>query len=143
MKLVVDASVVVPCFVPERFSIAARRWLDEAAMLLAPELLALECASALWRKARLGEITLEDAGAALRQVVNGFIELRPSSSLACAALELGAELDHPVYDCAYVALAEAETAAFLTADRKLVEIVLARRPSLQAHWVAHEIPGTR
>jgi predicted nucleic acid-binding protein len=140
VKLVVDASVVVPCFVPERFSVAARSWLDRAGMLLAPELLSLECANALWRKARLGEITLQDAGMALQQVVSGFIELRPSTSLACAALELGAELDHPVYDCAYIALAEAETAAFLTADRKLVEIVLARRPSLQAHWVAQEIP---
>jgi hypothetical protein len=38
------------------------------------------------------------------------------------------------------ALEEGESAAFLTADRKLVDLVLANRPSLRAHWVAHEIP---
>jgi len=39
-----------------------------------------------------------------------------------------------------MALAEAESAAFLTADRKLVDLVLANRPSLRAHWVVQEIP---
>jgi hypothetical protein len=38
------------------------------------------------------------------------------------------------------ALEEGKSAAFLTADRKLVDLVLANRPSLRAHWVAHEIP---
>lgn len=140
MKLVIDASVVVPCFVPERFSSSARSWLDAASMLLAPELLSLECANALWKKVRLGEIALRDASAALEHIVSGFIELRSSPALACTALELGAELNHPVYDCAYVALAEAESAAFLTADRKLVDLVLAKRPNLRAHWVGQEIP---
>jgi predicted nucleic acid-binding protein len=52
VRLVVDASVVVPCFVPERFSAAARGWIVAADVLLAPELLSLECANALWKKAR-------------------------------------------------------------------------------------------
>jgi predicted nucleic acid-binding protein len=57
VRLVVDASVVVPCFVPERFSEAARGWLDAADVLLAPDLLSLECANALWKQTRLGELT--------------------------------------------------------------------------------------
>jgi predicted nucleic acid-binding protein len=142
VRLVVDASVVIPSFVPEPFSTAARGWLGAADALLAPELLALECADALWRKARLGEFTLHDARSALERIVSGFIALRPSTSLARTALELGAELNHPVSDCAYVALAEAEGAAFLTADRKLVDLVLAQRPILRAYWVAQQIPTT-
>lgn len=86
---------------------------------------------------------MQDARSALQQVVSGFIELRASPPLAQAALELGAELDHPGYDCAYVVLAEAEAAAFLTADRQLVEVVLARRPTLHAHWVAEDNPSAR
>jgi predicted nucleic acid-binding protein len=140
VRLVVDASVVIPCFVPERFSEAARGWVVAADVLLAPELLSLECANALWKKARLGELTLHDARSALERIVSGFIELRPSTPLACTALELGAKFNHPIYDCVYMALAEAESAAFLTADRKVVDLVLANRPSLRAHWVAQEIP---
>jgi predicted nucleic acid-binding protein len=85
VRLVVDASVIVPCFVPERFSAAARSWLDAADLLLAPELLALECANALWKKVRRGEITLNDATIALEKVLGGLIELHPSATLAQAA----------------------------------------------------------
>jgi predicted nucleic acid-binding protein len=140
VRLVVDASVVIPCFVPERFSEAARGWVVAADALLAPELLSFECANALWKKARVGELTVQDARSALERIVGGFIELRASTSLASTALDLGMELNHPIYDCAYVALAEAENAAFLTADRKLVDLVLANRRSLRAYWIAQEIP---
>jgi predicted nucleic acid-binding protein len=141
VRLVVDASVVIPCFVPERLSIAARAWLDAADTLLAPEFLSLECANALWKKVRRKEITLRDASGALEQVVGGFIELRSSSVLARGAFRLGSELDHPVYDCAYVALAEAEKAEFLTADRELVKLVLGSGSSIRAHWIGHTIPS--
>jgi predicted nucleic acid-binding protein len=140
VRLVVDASVVVPCFVPERFSQAARGWVVAADVLLAPELLSLECANALWKKVRLGELTLHDARSAVERIVSGFVELRSSTSLASTALELGTELNHPVYDCVYIALAEAERAAFLTADRKLVDLVTTNRPTLRAYWIAQEIP---
>jgi predicted nucleic acid-binding protein len=143
VRVVVDASVVVPCFVPERFSEAARGWLDAAGALFAPELLSLECANARWRKARLGELTLDDARAALERIVSGFIELRPSTGLAGPALDLAAELNHPVYDCTYIALAEAEGAAFLSADRRLVDLALAHRPTVRAHWVAEGVPQVR
>ena len=140
MKLVVDASVVIPCFVPERFSAAARAWLDAADTLLAPEFLSLECADALWKKVRRQEISPSDASGALEQVLGGFIELCSSSALARRAFRLGSDLDHPVYDCAYVALAEAEEAEFLTADRELVRRLLASGSSLRAHWIGHTIP---
>jgi predicted nucleic acid-binding protein len=140
VRLVVDASVVIPCFVPERFSTAARAWLDAADTLLAPDFLSLECANALWKKVRRKEITLSDASGALEQVVGGFIELRSSLALARGALRLGCDLGHPVYDCAYVALAEAEEAEFLTADRELVRLLLASGSSLRAHWIGHTIP---
>jgi predicted nucleic acid-binding protein len=89
---------------------------------------------------RRKEITLSDASGALEQVVGGFIELRSSLALARGALRLGCDLGHPVYDCAYVALAEAEEAEFLTADRELVRLLLASGSSLRAHWIGHTIP---
>jgi predicted nucleic acid-binding protein len=140
VRLVVDASVVIPCFVPERFSAAARSWLDAADLLLAPEFLALECANALWKKLRRDEIKLDDAGEALEQVLGGLIELRPAATLAPAAFRLASDLAHPIYDCAYVALADAEKAELLTADRELVRLTLAGGRNVVAHWVGDTIP---
>ena len=57
MGLVVDASIVVPCFVPERFGEAAHRWIGSAQRLLAPDLLILEVGNILRMQARRGEIT--------------------------------------------------------------------------------------
>lgn len=140
MRLVVDASVVVPCFVPERYSVSARSWLDAASVLLAPEFLTLECANALWKKQRRGEITLGDADEALKQVLSGFIDLRSSATVARSAFRLGTELDHPVYDCAYLALAQSEGAELLTADRELVQLSVANGRNLVAHWVGDPVP---
>ncbi|MDF2781136.1 MAG: PilT protein domain protein, partial [Geminicoccaceae bacterium] len=44
----------------------------------------------------------------------------PTAILASRAMMLALELDHPVYDCFYLALAESEQSAMLTADRRLL-----------------------
>lgn len=104
MRLVVDASVVIPCFIPERFSDVAPFWLEAAELIIAPDFLALECANVLWKKARLREISELQAGETLADIVSGVIELRPSLPLTPAALKMGGELDQPIYDCLYLAL---------------------------------------
>jgi len=40
--------------------------------------------------------------------------------LSARAFALAHELDHPVYDCVYLALAEVEDARLVTADRRLL-----------------------
>jgi predicted nucleic acid-binding protein len=47
------------------------------------------------------------------------LALRPTAPLAARALELAFALDHPVYDCFYLALAEAEQVGLVTADGRL------------------------
>jgi predicted nucleic acid-binding protein len=140
VRLVVDASVVIPCFIPERFSDVAPFWLEAAELIIAPDLLALECANVLWKKARLREISELQAGETLAEIVSGVIELRPSLPLTPAALKLGGELDQPIYDCIYLALAETEGAEIVTADRALWRRMVARRPGLRAHWIADKLP---
>jgi predicted nucleic acid-binding protein len=49
----------------------------------------------------------------------GVLELRPTAPLAPRAVELALGLDHPVYDCFYLALAETEKAELVTADLRL------------------------
>jgi predicted nucleic acid-binding protein len=100
----------------------------------------LECANVLWKKARLREISELQAGETLADIVSGVIELRPSLPLTPAALKLGGELDQPIYDCLYLALAETEGAEIVTADRALWRRMVARRPGLQAHRIADKLP---
>ncbi len=62
------------------------------------------------------------------------IDLRPTGSLR-VAMDVARRLGHPVYDCAYLALAEREHAAFVTANHRLLRRSLRearridRRPS--------------
>ena len=99
MRLVVDASVVIAYFVPERFSGAAARWIDAGHDLFAPDLLALETAGALQRKVRLSEIELGPAREILADVTGGVVDLWPSGPLVEPAFLLAADLGHPIYDC--------------------------------------------
>ncbi len=44
----------------------------------------------------------------------------PGLRLAARSLALAADLDHPVYDCLYLALAELREASLVTADQRLL-----------------------
>jgi predicted nucleic acid-binding protein len=46
----------------------------------------------------------------------------PVADLYEDALRLAIDLDHPIYDCFYVALAMRNQAPLVTADRKLMEL---------------------
>jgi predicted nucleic acid-binding protein len=46
--------------------------------------------------------------------------LVPDEELRLRALEIALNLKHPIYDCFYLALAEREGAALISADRKLI-----------------------
>lgn len=124
MAVIVDASVVVKWFVVEELHAEARDLLTGTEALFAPDILATEVANALWAKAARGEI---DEPVALRDVAavsgRGEPELRPSPPLAPRAFSLARQLNHPVYDCVYLALAERLDAPLVTADRRFVAAV--------------------
>ena len=93
--------------------------LQEAALVLAPELMLTEVANALWKLHRAGmggsldpQLLLVDA----RDLVDRF---EPDRHLQAEALALACHLDHPVYDCLYLALARREAAVLITADQRL------------------------
>jgi predicted nucleic acid-binding protein len=143
VKLVVDASVVIPCFVPEHFSDMAATWLVVPDPLFAPDFLALECANVLWKKVRLGELADGPAKQALADITGGTIELRPSTPLVHLAFSLSRELNHSVYDCVYLALAQMEKAELVTADRVFRERAVDGQSGVWTHWIGDPIPRTR
>ena len=116
---VVDASIVVKWLVKEEWSDEASSLLEAEAILIAPELLFAEVCNALWAMCRRGDIggeDLADATDALRAapIVVPF----SMRQLAAAAARLAVDLDHPVYDCFYLALAVQEQYPVLTADAR-------------------------
>ena len=116
--LVIDASVAVKWVVQEPGTpeaLALRK-----ANLTAPDLLVPECANILWKKHRLGQLTAGEARAAAQLLERADIELAPMRAHLHAATALAIELDHPGYDCLYIALALEKGCAFATADQRLL-----------------------
>jgi predicted nucleic acid-binding protein len=119
MALIVDASVAIKWFIDEPGSEVARRlWRDEPE-LLAPELIVPEVCNAAWQKVRLRQSDRNQAKEIALRLRQGVLELRPTAPLASRAMDLALDLHHPIYDCFYLALAEAEKASLVTADRRL------------------------
>ncbi len=123
MRFVVDASVAVKLLVDEPDSHAARELAASDHELHAPRLMASEVASALWRKARLGEVERADAGAALAWLPDMPVRWNDDETVSADAVRLALVLDHPVYDCMYLALAHRIGATVVTADRQFVTAV--------------------
>ena len=123
MRFVVDASVAVKLLVDEPESDAARELAATGLELHAPRLMASEVANALWRKARLGQIERADAGAALAWMTNMPLRWNDDEAVSADAVRLALALDHPVYDCVYLALAHRIGATMVTADRRFATAV--------------------
>ncbi|MCP9776090.1 type II toxin-antitoxin system VapC family toxin [Cyanobium sp. WAJ14-Wanaka] len=88
---------------------------------IAPDLVLIELLNAGWKSNRAGAITSQqfEAMATLTPQLLG--EITPSASLMTMALRWCRELDHPAYDCLYLALAEQRQATLITADQRLLK----------------------
>jgi predicted nucleic acid-binding protein len=118
---IVDASVAIKWVVAERGTTEALALLGN--LLLAPSLLQAECANILWKKVRRGEMSALEAGIAARILAGFGVEFCSSEPALVRVLELALALDHPAYDCVYLALAEARGVPLITADEKLIRLV--------------------
>jgi len=120
MTLVVDASVAVKWVLPESGSerAVAIRMIDDD--IIAPTLVCAEIGSAMWRASLRGDLSAAEARHNLKVAVTHYRRLIPLEELADAAVALAVRLRHPIYDCFYLALAEREDCALITADARLV-----------------------
>lgn len=117
--MIVDASIVCKWLVNEPDSAEARELLLSGEELVAPDLVTAEVAQVLWRKARGREIDWTQARDCVGQLRRLFNEIVPVPSLVPLAFSIAEELQHGVYDCIYVALAEVRNTRFVTADGDL------------------------
>lgn len=119
MKWVVDASVAAKWLAPEAESTQAEALLDSE--LLAPDLIFAEVANILWKKHSRGEMDATTANAAARWLMQVPMETVESITLMTEALALSVRLQHPAYDCFYLALARQAGCPLVTADKRLIE----------------------
>ncbi len=120
MTLVVDASVAAKWVLPEAHSERANALRAAGEPVIAPDLVYAEIGNAVWKRAIRGEITVGIALEALATATGLFSKLVSIGSLAPHATELAIALEHPIYDCFYLALAEQERAPLITADKRLL-----------------------
>jgi predicted nucleic acid-binding protein len=122
MTLVIDASVAVRWFLPEPLSDRARLILARGETVIAPEIAPIEIMNVAWKRLTRRLITPAQAGEICRRAAMPFSSLTPLRVLRARAAELMLALDHPVYDCLYLALAEAEGCPLVTADDRLAAL---------------------
>jgi predicted nucleic acid-binding protein len=116
IRLVVDASVAAKWVLTEVHTEVTRRVLASA-VLLAPDLIWAELGSMLWRRRRRGELSNADVHELMADLRALPIRSYMLAPLLQLALDMAMRIDHSIYDCLYLALAEREDCAVLTADR--------------------------
>jgi predicted nucleic acid-binding protein len=125
--MLIDASVALKLFLEEDDSSAAQLLLEQAA-LEAPELILAEVANGLWKAHRRGTLSAELYARDVATLVEIFETFHPMAPLTARAAEIAMRLDHPAYDCIYLACAERVESPLVTADRRLLQAVSG------SHW---------
>ena len=115
--LVVDASVLAPVVADAGSDGQRFRERLRGETLIGPDLLRVEVASVLRRHADNGNLTTQQANAAIDDLLAFPITVYPTAPLLRRVWDLRASVT--AYDACYVALAEAVGYPLLTADRRL------------------------
>lgn len=132
---VVDASVAAKWFLQERFSDHAQRLLDEANELHVPDFFFLEMDNVLCKWIRRGAIDQPEAELVRGSLARVPFHTHAASHLRDLAYALANRLGGSVYDCVYLALAQAIGEAMVTADRRLYRRVAPGALAEHVLWV--------
>lgn len=144
-QVVVDASLAVKWVLPEEHSDRAvdllREWKNRRIQPIAPALLPIEAANAIYKRVRRGELTPAEGRLALRTLLQAGILIQEDQRLCLDAWELAHQFERPaVYDAVYLALAFTVGCDLWTGDERLVNAVAGRLPWVK--WVGQYHPST-
>ncbi len=132
---VVDASVAVKWFVPEIHSGHALRLLRKRFVLQAPELIQAEFGNTLWKKCRAGELDGTAAGEILDNFKRSPLVVQPHGAFMKLAWEIALKHRQTFYDSLYLAVAMAEKARMVTADRKFFNALAGTASERHLLWI--------
>lgn len=117
---VIDASVLIKTVLDEEGSAEAVALLRRGGAT-APDLIVTECANILWKKTRKGELLADEAALIARVLTQAPLAIVPTRTFLENTVRLAVSLDHPAYDCAYVALAIDRGCPLVSADFRLID----------------------
>jgi predicted nucleic acid-binding protein len=137
--MVVDASVGVKWVLREDFTEAARRLLRPPYEIIAPDLIWPEVGNVFWKRQRRGDIDQQQAIALFFSFGQIPIQIIGTQSLTMRSLDIALETSRTVYDCLYLALAEANGCRLVTADRRFYNALQGTTFADMLLWV-EEIP---
>jgi predicted nucleic acid-binding protein len=123
VSLVIDASVAAKWFFNEPHDDEARQLLARRDQFNAPALILAEVANIIWKRHRKDEIGSQHAHAAIQALGYHLPQLYPLDILSERAIAIAIALDHPAYDCFYLACAEMTGGIVITADRRFQKAV--------------------
>ncbi len=130
--LIVDASVALKWLVPETDSESAEAIIGKASPLHAPHFLMLETVNACWknwRKQLIDKSIVFDASSKLTGLIDVW---HHDEGLIEDAARLAVDLQHPIFDCLYLALARHLNLPVVTADQRLLTVGSGLAVSLEA-----------
>ncbi len=135
MKYVLDVSVALSWVIPRPLTPKALRLRDEHLraihVLIAPSIFSVEAASALTKSERQKLIPVGQGSMLLADILATPPVLHPYDPLLFRATDISSQTRSGLYDCLYVALAEREGCALVTADAKLVANLQAQFPFIK------------
>jgi predicted nucleic acid-binding protein len=137
LTFVVDTSVAIKWTVVEANSADAIELIPRS--LIAPDLFQAEVANVLTKKVRGRELSVEQARFAFNQILSR-VTLVPTAPLGAAAFDLSLSLAHSVYDCYFLAVADASGLFMVTADAVFAAKVRATSRAALIHLLGEDIP---
>ena len=103
--------------------------------LQAPELIRPEFGNFLWEKCRAGEFDGTTAGEMLDDFKRSPLVVRPHGAFMKLAWEIALKYRQTFYDSLYLALAMAEKAGMVTADRKFYDALDGTSSGRHLLWI--------
>ena len=122
MRIVVDANIAAKWIFEEEYSQEAFHILSSYETI-APTFILIEAGNIIWKKIRCGNLHSEYAEEILEKIHGLINQIVPTLALFPRPLTLAKILNHPVYDCIYLAAAETYDTQLITADRKFFNCV--------------------
>ena len=114
-----DASVLFKLIVVEEDSHLAES-LILSTRAFVPDFAFLEIGNALWSHIHSGHADYRDVEPLIGYLRNLNLETRQIDRFVDRALEMASLIDHPIYDCIYLAMAEDYDVPLVTADKRFV-----------------------
>jgi predicted nucleic acid-binding protein len=122
MNIVIDASAAVSLVLGIPGSEICYAPLDQAELVMAPDLFIAEVCNAIWKYRKADLLPMDRCETVLEQALSLPDQLESSSVLHLEAFALAVRHIHPVYDALYLVLARRNNAAILTLDHRLAEL---------------------